>query len=161
MPPLDAFYVLRTLFRFTHSTDCKICSCTSSVCFLVFGIMSLHMDVKSTWAWNQSVFDGLNLFAYGLVCTSAISGLLISFTLKYLDNVAKCFCALYAVRCVLGFRDETTNDPSASSAGHHFNHVSCRTIRERGRISVRKVTSRLFTPKLRTMKDARPTAVRR
>ena len=67
---------------------------------LLFGVISLHMDVKSTWAWNRSVFDGLNLFAYGVVFTSVIAGLLISFILKYLDNVAKCFCAAFSMLCV-------------------------------------------------------------
>ena len=67
---------------------------------LIFGLLSLCMDTKSTPSPRQNLFDGFNAAAYATVATLAICGLLVSFILKYLDNVAKCFCAALSMLCV-------------------------------------------------------------
>jgi hypothetical protein len=58
------------------------------------------MNAKSALLPRQNMFDGFNMFAYAMVATLAICGLLVSFILKYLDNVAKCFCAALSMLCV-------------------------------------------------------------
>ena len=65
---------------------------------MIFGLVSLRMDAKSESLEN--LFDGFNGFAYATVATLAICGLLVSFILKYLNNVAKCFCAALSMLCV-------------------------------------------------------------
>jgi UDP-sugar transporter A1/2/3 len=67
---------------------------------MIFGLVSLHMDAKSASLPRRTPFDGFNAFAYATVATLAICGLLVSFILKYLDNVAKCFCAALSMLCV-------------------------------------------------------------
>ena len=67
---------------------------------MIFGLVSLRMDAKSESLARQNLFDGFNAFAYATVATLAICGLLVSFILKYLDNVAKCFCAALSMLCV-------------------------------------------------------------
>ena len=67
---------------------------------MLFGVVSLLTDAKSTSLPGQNLFDGFNMFAYATVATLAICGLLVSFILKYLDNVAKCFCAAFSMLCV-------------------------------------------------------------
>ena len=62
---------------------------------VIFGIISLRGEVVLS-----NVFDGFNTFAYATVGTLAVCGLLVSFILKYLDNVAKCFCAALSMTCV-------------------------------------------------------------
>jgi len=66
---------------------------------MMFGFISLHMDAKSTLS-GRSLFEGFNAYAYATVISLAICGLLVSFILKYLDNVAKCFCAALSMLCV-------------------------------------------------------------
>ena len=66
----------------------------------IFGVVSLRMDAKSALLPRKNLFDGFNVFAYAMVATLAICGLLVSFILKYLDNVAKCFCAALSMLCV-------------------------------------------------------------
>ena len=67
---------------------------------LMFGVVSLRRDAKSASLSDRNLFDGFNTFAYATVATLAICGLLVSFILKYLDNVAKCFCAALSMLCV-------------------------------------------------------------
>ncbi|CEG01293.1 Nucleotide-sugar transporter [Ostreococcus tauri] len=68
---------------------------------LLFGVISLRMDAKkSASSPGGNIFDGFNAYAYATVATLAICGLLVSFILKYLDNVAKCFCAALSMLCV-------------------------------------------------------------
>ena len=67
---------------------------------LIFGIVSLLMDPKNISPFDRKVFNGFNTYAYATVATLAICGLLVSFILKYLDNVAKCFCAAFSMLCV-------------------------------------------------------------
>jgi len=67
---------------------------------LMFGVVSLHMDANSASLLAQNPFHGFNAFGYATVGTLAICGLLVSFILKYLDNVAKCFCAALSMLCV-------------------------------------------------------------
>ena len=67
---------------------------------LVFGLVSLRLDARSGRLVYSDLFHGFNAFAYATVATLAICGLLVSFILKYLDNVAKCFCAALSMLCV-------------------------------------------------------------
>ena len=67
---------------------------------LTFGLVCLYLDGKGTGQPGQGVFYGFNAYAYATVTTLAICGLLVSFILKYLDNVAKCFCAALSMLCV-------------------------------------------------------------
>ena len=67
---------------------------------LMFGFITLRMDSKSASLPRQNLFDGFNAFAYATVATLAVCGLLVSFILKYLDNVAKCFCSALSMLCV-------------------------------------------------------------
>ena len=66
----------------------------------MFGLISIQMDAKGEASRDRSAFDGFNPFAYATVATLAMCGLLVSFILKYLDNVAKCFCAALSMLCV-------------------------------------------------------------
>ena len=67
---------------------------------LTFGVISLCMYARSESLSGRNLFDGFNACAYATVVTLAICGLLVSFILKYLDNVAKCFCAALSMLCV-------------------------------------------------------------
>ena len=58
------------------------------------------MDTKSESLPRQNLFDAFNSFAYATVASLAICGLLVSFILKHLDNVAKCFCTALSMLCV-------------------------------------------------------------
>ncbi len=65
---------------------------------VAFGVLSLytsHIDVSS-----KGIFAGFNTFAFATVATLTICGLLVSFILKYIDNVAKCFVAALSMICV-------------------------------------------------------------
>lgn len=66
----------------------------------MFGFIALLTDEKSASLPVQNLFDGFNAFAYATVATLAICGLLVSVILKYLDNVAKCFCSASSMLCV-------------------------------------------------------------
>ena len=67
---------------------------------LFFGLVSLRMDENGAAQAGRSVFHGFNTYAYATVTTLSVCGLLVSFILKYLDNVAKCFCAALSMLCV-------------------------------------------------------------
>ena len=53
-----------------------------------FGILSL---LTRTTNGSSDPFEGFNLAAYATIAVLAACGLLVSFILKYLDNIAKCF----------------------------------------------------------------------
>lgn len=55
---------------------------------VMFGILSVA--VNGGFA-NGQLLDSLNAFAWATVVTLTASGLLVSFILRYIDNVAKCF----------------------------------------------------------------------
>mmetsp|Transcript_11216 Transcript_11216/g.52057 ORF Transcript_11216/g.52057 Transcript_11216/m.52057 type:complete len:327 (+) Transcript_11216:223-1203(+) len=57
---------------------------------LLFGMASSHTSNGSS---ALDIFDGFNKWAYATVVLLSLSGLLVSFILKYLDNFAKCFVA--------------------------------------------------------------------
>jgi len=67
---------------------------------VLFGVVTLRMDANWASVPGQNPFHGFNAYAYATVATLAICGLLVSFILKYLDNVAKCFCAALSMLCV-------------------------------------------------------------
>jgi UDP-galactose transporter len=52
-----------------------------------FGCLSLSTSQTDT----SNPFEGFNLAAYATIAVLAACGLLVSFVLKYLDNIAKCF----------------------------------------------------------------------
>jgi len=60
-----------------------------------FGLLSLLNSSPSgaSGAFSIGIFDGFNTFACATVASLAVSGLLVSFILKYIESVAKCFCA--------------------------------------------------------------------
>ena len=64
-----------------------------------FGLVSLYMDDAGNIS-PSNVFRGFNSFAYATVISLATCGLLVSFILKHLDNVIKCFCTAFSVLCV-------------------------------------------------------------
>lgn len=63
-----------------------------------FGLVSLCMEDQNISPSN--VFRGFNSFAYATVALLATCGLLVSFILKHLDNVIKCFCTALSMLCV-------------------------------------------------------------
>jgi solute carrier family 35 (UDP-sugar transporter), member A1/2/3 len=64
-----------------------------------FGLISLYMDDDENISLSN-IFRGFNGFAYATVASLATCGLLVSFILKYLDNVIKCFCTASSMLCV-------------------------------------------------------------
>ena len=66
---------------------------------VIFGLISLRSN-SSGAILSSNLFDGFNACAYATVGTLAVCGLLVSFILKYLDNVAKCFCSAISMLCV-------------------------------------------------------------
>ena len=65
----------------------------------VFGLVSLYMDDDANIS-PSNIFRGFNSFAYATVISLATCGLLVSFILKHLDNVIKCFCTALSILCV-------------------------------------------------------------
>lgn len=68
----------------------------------VFGAVSLH----ASSAVNEQIagvnpFVGFNAFAYATVASLTVSGLLVSFILKYMDNIAKCFATGFGMLSVI------------------------------------------------------------
>ena len=64
-----------------------------------FGLISLYMADDENISLSN-IFRGFNSFAYATVASLATCGLLVSFILKYLDNVIKCFCTALSMLCV-------------------------------------------------------------
>ena len=62
---------------------------------------------------SNGIFAGFNTFAYATVATLTICGLLVSFILKYIDNVAKCFVAALSMICI-AFIDATLKQEALS-----------------------------------------------
>ncbi len=69
---------------------------------LIFGFASLSTKTSS------SFFEGLNAWAYATIISLALAGLLVSFILKYLDNIAKCFVSVLSI-VVVAMVHVTTN----------------------------------------------------
>ena len=63
-----------------------------------FGLVSLRMDDGNISL--SSVFRGFNGFAHATIVSLATCGLLVSFILKHLDNIIKCFCTALSMLCV-------------------------------------------------------------
>ena len=49
--------------------------------------------MKNTDASSNGVFTGFNSAAYAMIISQTMLGLSVSFVLKYVDNIAKCFVA--------------------------------------------------------------------
>lgn len=72
----------------------------------VFGVLSLQTSSKTLQSRERGIYHGFNAYAYALIVVSSACGLLISFILKHLDAVAKCFCAAMSMLGV-AFLDST------------------------------------------------------
>ena len=62
---------------------------------IIFGVLAIQLRATPTRGASilLNLFHGYNMFAYATVASLAACGILVSFILKYLDNVAKCFVA--------------------------------------------------------------------
>ena len=60
----------------------------------------LAFVVKTTDASSNGVFAGFNSAAYAMIVSQTMLGLSVSFVLKYIDNIAKCFVAAVSMLCV-------------------------------------------------------------
>ena len=76
----------------------------------VFGLLPLYTNQIEM---SNGIFAGFNTFAYATVATLTICGLLVSFILKYIDNVAKCFVAALSMICI-AFIDATLKQEALS-----------------------------------------------
>jgi len=67
-----------------------------------FGVLFgwLAFVVKNTHTLSNSVFTGFNPAAYAMIVSQTMMGLSVSFVLKYIDNIAKCFVAAVSMLCV-------------------------------------------------------------
>ena len=74
-----------------------------------FGILSL---LTRTTNGSSDPFEGFNLAAYATIAVLAACGLLVSFILKYLDNIAKCFVGALSMITV-GILHVSTSSQSA------------------------------------------------
>ena len=63
---------------------------------VLFGSLSLFSRSKSN-SETSHLLHGFNLAAYATVVALAINGILVSFVLKYLDNIAKCFVGAFTM----------------------------------------------------------------
>jgi UDP-sugar transporter A1/2/3 len=63
---------------------------------MIFGLVPLLLNDSGN-LHGSSPFAGFNLPARVALVTLAASGLSVSFILKYLDNVAKCFMATFGM----------------------------------------------------------------
>lgn len=80
---------------------------------IIFGMLALHSKrmaaAADAGAGDQAVlepggvFDGFNMMAYLCVLSIALSGMLVSAVLKYIDNIAKCFVAAVSLVVVAAF----------------------------------------------------------
>ena len=66
---------------------------------VMFGLISFQMGASGSVS-PSNLFRGFNSFAYATLGNLVVCGLLVSFILKYLDNVAKCFCGALSMLCV-------------------------------------------------------------
>lgn len=58
---------------------------------VLFGVASMALDGERSRIPSSNVFHGFNAAAVATVFSMTVSGLLVSFILKHLDNIAKCF----------------------------------------------------------------------
>jgi UDP-sugar transporter A1/2/3 len=66
---------------------------------IVFGALSFQSR-ENGQVYGDGLFHGFNGFAWATVASLSACGLTVSFILKYLDNIAKCFVAALAMLCV-------------------------------------------------------------
>ena len=78
-----------------------------------FGFLSL---LTRTSSGMSDPFDGFNIAAYATIAVLAVCGLVVSFILKYLDNIAKCFVGALSMISV-GLLHAAT---SSHSVPHHL-----------------------------------------
>lgn len=67
---------------------------------ILFGLISVISKAAGTIESHEMIFIGFNLWAYAVILSLSACGLLISFILKYLDNIAKCFVAALSMLVV-------------------------------------------------------------
>lgn len=58
---------------------------------IIYGLISLFFRAHALDDAYKGPFSGFNIYAYLVIISLSTCGLLISFILKYLDNIAKCF----------------------------------------------------------------------
>ena len=68
---------------------------------ILFGLFSLLREGVKT---SLGVYHGFNSAACAAVASLAICGLLVSFILKYLNNIAKCFINAFSLILVAVFQ---------------------------------------------------------
>ena len=68
---------------------------------ILFGLFSLLREGDKT---SLGVYHGFNIAACAAVASLTICGLLVSFILKYLDNIAKCFINAFSLILVAVFQ---------------------------------------------------------
>lgn len=76
---------------------------------IIFGIFPLLTSDSSNMD-SSSVLTGLNLPAFFAILSLAASGLSVSYILKYLDNIAKCFIATFGMILVAVYEKQFNPD---------------------------------------------------
>ena len=92
-----------------HSSDCIHWQNVQLYFFgAVFGLFSLMFsgDVDS----SDGIFHDFNFAAYAAVTALAASGVSVSFILKYIDNIAKCFVMATSTLCVAWIHTSLQNE---------------------------------------------------
>ena len=62
-----------------------------------YGVIYGMIPVLTNRSTPPAIHHGFNFFAWATVFSLSFAGLTISFILKYIDNIAKCFCAAGAM----------------------------------------------------------------
>jgi UDP-galactose transporter len=112
---LDYFFVLFSCFAsstggvFTEKllkgkSDARECDSIhwQNIQLYFFGVLFgwLAFVVKNTDHSTNGIFTGFNSAAYAMIVSQTMLGLSVSFVLKYIDNIAKCFVAAVSMLCV-------------------------------------------------------------
>lgn len=75
---------------------------------VIFGLFSLVF--LSDFNVSDGVFHGFNFAAYAAVTALMLSGVSVSFILKYMDNIAKCFVMAASTLCVAWIHTSLKNE---------------------------------------------------
>ena len=65
---------------------------------VLFGLLSFLAGNSDPL--SDGIFAGFNLAAYSMIMAQAMLGISVSFVLKYIDNIVKCFVAAVSMLCV-------------------------------------------------------------
>lgn len=76
---------------------------------LLFGLISLK--IRGVHMCDPiRAFDGFNIFAFVSILSLTLSGLTVSFVLKYVDSIMKCFCAACSMLLVASLESMMENE---------------------------------------------------